>query len=1339
MHRRSFLKTTVLTSAGVMMLPAAASPSTGGAAPVTLEQLERNFELPPDVAKPWVFYMWMNGHVTQRGITLDLEAMQRMGIGGAICFNSAVGIARGPVDYAGAQWLDAVAHMVREARRLGLRLSLHNSPGYSGCGGPWIPPELSMQQLVWTEAYCQSDGRIVRKLDHPYAKHGYYRDAMVIAYPSLVVERGTMRERLLSIHLNGTEIDKDLLTDGNPETRIRVNSAGTIVVARGEEMPDLEQADAAHGGAPSVLVLAFDAPYEARAITILRKAEVPRDLFDGDRDHPPVFLLEASDDGKQYSRIGNVACSQLREMDAPSTLSFPAVTARYYRLSTTAPTWIADVQLHSGPRLAGWQGKTNNTRASSSGTTPAVESALLIDPAQVRDVTCSMRPDGLLDWAAPAGRWTILRIGHTTTGESPAAAPDAGRGLEIDKFSRKALDQHFTAFLDVVMQRLGSEVGATLSGITVDSYEAGKQNWTADFPGEFRARKYDLMRWMPAMTGRIVAQVEQTERFLWDVRKVQADLLSENFYGYYAERCHRLGLEFSAEPYGDGNLDSLQIGSHLDVPMSEFWTRYMYGSDTTSKQAASIAHAYGKSIVAAESFTAMPEHARWSDYPYSLKAEGDYFYSLGVNRLVFHTFVHQPYSTGRPGMTMGPFGMHVDRHNTWTEQAHAWTRYLQRSQYLLQHGKAVVDLCYFKGDEPESGVPDLYKFMPYGYAGDVIGADVLHHRVRIEQGRLKLPDGMSYRLCMMAPLAAILPATVRRLRDLVHDGMVLVVQNKPAAAAGQGGDAEVAALLAELYGELDGVHAREHRLGAGKVLWGLPLPDVLKLLDIPPDFQFRAQRPDAAIHYLHKTTADCEYYFISNHRRRAEVLEISLRSGARQPEIWHAETGKRQLCGGWDMVDGRLVMPLLLDPAGAVFVVLRAPASAPGPVAMLRDGAMPDWFAPQTSAKAMAAPYPDVTHDFTIGLWLKPDSTARSGRSMLFHPPSGAAAYGAGHVACGMSAGQNGVRVYESGVASTEVLFAAQAVSGWSHVVLVYRAGAPSIYIDGKLAAVGKPSSAIVHPGLETAVTPAHYTTFFEGNHTDPVLTRSALSPKQVLTLFAQGLPVPVMPDLPACIRTAHGRLAVLAWENGRYRIGRARHRDHHVTGCHQRAITGAWDVRLAPDSGTPSRLSLPELRSLRLHSHADVRHYAGTAVYLKSITITGQEMRQGRRIYLDLGRVEVIAELKVNGQAVAVLWKEPFMADITSFIKAGRNQLEIAVTTLWQNRLIGDEQLPQEQQYSRHGYVRQLPEWYLHEAPKPGARKAFSVWKHVTAGDPLLESGLLGPVRLLMPVEILI
>lgn len=1320
MQRRNFLKNTLITSAGIIAAPVFSHAgwfARRNELPYLIEDLAQYFINPPDSARPWVFYMWMNGNITKEGITLDLEAMKRMGIGGAICFNSAVGIPRGPVDYAGPEWMDSTVHAIQEAERLGLQLAIHNSPGYSGCGGPWVTPELSMQQLVWTETLYDTGKSSSITLPKPYAKHNYYQDAMVVAYPALSVEQGLMKDKLKRALLNGQEIDKQIITDGNPETKIRLETENGKVV----------------------LLLEFEQAFEARAIGILRKPEIPEDLFDGPRDHPPVFLFEYAVDGIHFKTIGKVSCPALREMDTPATLSFEAVSAKYFRLTANSATWLSEVELFSGPRLGGWSGKTSFTHGDFNGNTPNIASELLIQPEEVIDISKYLDASGKLNWKAPKGRWTILRIGHTTTGEEPAAHPDSGKGLEIDKFRKEALDFHFDTFLDKLINRVKANIGSGLKGITVDSWEAGKQNWTPDFPNEFLNRKkYEILSWMPALTGRIVGSIRETEAFLWDVRKVQADLLADNFYGHYADCSHKRGLEFYAEPYGDGNLDSLKIGEHLDVMMSEFWTRYMYGSDTTSKQAASVAHVYGKKIVAAESYTAMPELSKWTDYPYSLKAEGDYFFSLGVNRLVFHTFVHQPYTTGFPGMTMGPFGMHIDRNNTWTEQAFAWTGYLKRSQYLLQQGLAIADVCYFKGDEPESGVPDIYTFMPYGYAGDVIGADAFK-RFSIENAKIVLPDGMQYQVFVMAPLEAILPATLEKIIAMVDAGMTLVVNSKPQKTLGrQTKDEAIVGLIDQLYGKLDGQAVQVRKYGKGQVIWKKSMDAVFEHLGIAPDFAYTAEQQDAAIHYMHKKLKDAEFYFVSNHRRRTEKLVLSFRTSGQQPEIWNAEEGTYNKVAVYQDLNGRTVLPITLHQASSVFIVFRHKQITPIDQIVKNGNTV---LSNKSFPKAKASLYPDLSGNFTISLWAKPDTVARSGRSMLFHASQGELVYGKGHAVMALSAGQNGVRVYERSIQQAkEVLFAAAQLSGWTHISVVYQGGKPILFINGLLAATGKISIAIVHPGLGTPANQEQYTSYFEGNYTKPKLEKNAWSEADVLADFHKGLPAEIeLPEME--IRTAEDlKRNILFWENGMYQVKTGNvARTIKVNDCAVTKLEGSWNLEFPLGSAAPAKLQFPALTSLKDHPDFNVKHFSGTVLYQKALTLKKDAFQKGRRFFLDLGRVEVIAEVKINGKDVGVLWKEPYRAELTGLLQPGENHLEIRVTTLWQNRLIGDEQLPVENAYSVHGFIEKLPDWYVKNQPKPGQRKAFSVWHNLKKTDPLLESGLLGPVRLITAVDQLI
>jgi len=1325
MQRRTFFKNMSIGTTGLMLMPDFVRDSFGESTGHKLpdwDLLEKHFLHPPDSARPWVFWMWMNGNITKEGITLDLEAMKRMGIGGAICFNSAVGIPRGPVDYAGPEWMALTVHAVAEADRLGLQVSLHNSPGYSGTGGPWVTPEMSMQQLVWTETQLKNQENVLVQLPQPYARMGYYRDAYVLAYTSLPVETGLMQDKLMRVLANGKEIDKTIFFDGNSATKIRIEP---------------------HEGKPATLLLEFAEPFEARSITLTRKAEIPRDLFDGPRDHPPRFVLETSENGIDFVKIASFSCPELREMDTPAMQNFNKAKGTFYRLVTTDPTWISGVELHAAPRLAGWPGKTGWTHGSGGANESDLDVSMVIDPKSVIDLTSFMDKNGELKWNAPkAGNWTILRIGHTTTGEENAAHPDAGKGLEIDKFRKEALDFHLEKFSMLVVNHLKKFIDKSFIGFTTDSWEAGKQNWSTDFPAEFeKRRKYSLTQWMLAMTGRIVGSIGQTERFLWDVRKTQSELLSENYYGHWQEWCHQQGLQYHAEPYGDGNFDSLEIGQYLDVPMAEFWSRYIYGSDVTSKQAASLAHVYGRPVVAAEAFTGMPATSKWTDYPYSLKAEGDWFFTLGINRLVFHTFVHQPYTTGQPGMTMGPFGSHFDRNNTWTEQAYGWTEYLQRTQYLLQQGLTVADVCYFKGDEPESGVPDIYPQLPQGISGDVVGRDALFNRFSIRDGKILLPDGMSYRVCILAPVKTILPSTLKRLMELVTQGMVLVVSKKPEKSPGLSEtDLEVNKLVDQLFGNIDEASDVLKDYGKGKVFFGSPLIHVLDEIAVEPDFLYTSENQNATIHYIHKIVGEESVYYISNHRRRSEKIVCSFRISSMQPEIWVSETGKITQPACFETIRNRLRMPLEIGPAGSFFVIFRKKAEKGLLEKVTKDDVT--LIENKNFSRPIAARYKEVQNNFSISLWAKPDTFAHGGRSMLFHPSEGEFIYGSGHSVCGMGAGQNGVFVYErSRGRSTNVLTFNGALEGWTHLVLIYSQGVPVLFVNGTKALQGRPSGNIVHPGLETPVLLDQLTSYFEGNFTRPELYRQIFSEEEVRKLFEKGLPDTQLLS-PAQFRiNKAGKLEGCFLENGIYEIANSSGKIEKtaINDCSQKLLDGSWIIRFPKGSGAPDQIEVPNLISLIRHPNFDVKHFSGTCSYYKKISLIAEDFFSGRKFFLDLGRVEVIAKVIVNGKEAGIYWKEPFIADITELVKMGDNEIQVYVTNLWANRLIGDEHLPVENEYSKDRFILKLPDWYRKNLPKPGERIAFSVWHNLEKTDPLLESGLLGPVRLILGKEKLI
>lgn len=1315
MQRRAFIKKSVITATGTIVLPVFTRGGLLTEAGITSQSIswqdvESNFQHPPASARPWVFWQWMNGNITKEGITLDLEAMKRMGIGGALCFNNAVGIPRGPVDYASEAWMSATEHAVKEAQRLGLEIMLHNSPGYSGTGGPWVPPAFSMQQLVWTESLIEGGMQINMELPKPYAKHSFYQDACIIAYPALLVEKRLMQKDLKEIWVDGKQIDKGILTDGNPETKVRMEPKGSD---------------------HSILTLVFSQAFEARAISVLRKAEVPKDLFDGPRDHPPRFILEVSDDGQSFEEVCEIAMPALREMDNPGIQQFDAVKGTFFRLLSSSPTWISNIELHAGPRLENWTAKTHYGPGNLEMQTKMFDTSLYIKSAEVLDISDQVQ-EGILRWEAPTGRWIVLRIGHTTTGEEVGAHPDSGKGLEIDKFRRDALDLHFDHFLESVIQRLKPYIGTSFMGVTSDSWEAGKQNWTVDFPREFlKLRGYAITKWIPALTGRIVDNIDETERFLWDFRKTHADLLALNYYAYYQEKMHAHGLQYHAEPYGDGTFDSLQLAQYLDVPMSEFWTRYIYGSDMTSKQAASVAHVGGKPIVAAEAFTGMPLTAKWTGYPYAFKAEGDWFFTLGINRLALHTFVHQPYTTGFPGMTMGPFGTHFDRNNTWAEQAYGWLGYLTRAQYLLQQGLWVADVCYFKGDEPTSGIPDVSPLLPFGYKCDVIGPDALN-LIAIRDKHIILPHGMRYKLMMLAPMTHISVKSVTKLKELVFEGLTLWVTNKPVNTLGRSEDETLLhQLIATLYGDLDGKQVTERSYGKGKIYWGVSIEELLDNLQLRPDFAYHGTKQGAAVHFCHKIIEDKDVYFVSNHKRERAAITASFRVEGGIPLIWNAETGEQTDALCYQTNNKTFILPMVLEPAGSYFVIFKKEQQKK--IALLsiqKDGE----YLLNSGVKSMLyTSYPTIQNNFSVALWVKPDTYAHPNKSMIFHPPQGELLYGKGHTAVGMSAGQNGVILYErSKGKSTVVLVSNKPLEGWTHLALVYEEGKPVLYQNGVQVASVPGSKMFVHPGWNTPALDEQYNSYFEGNLTDKYTANRSLSSSEVKDLYDRGLP---QPPAPFPIQwTGSINEGLLCFANGMYRIntGEVEHK-FVVNQVREVPIEGEWQLHFQKDRGVDRIVVLPKLISLHKHTDFNIKHFSGTVSYIRQVYCDKTFLAKHRKIFLDLGRVEVLAEVMINGTVVGNIWKEPYVLDVSNALKQGNNTLCIKVSTLWPNRLIGDEYLPLENDYSEHQFIRKLPSWYYNNQVKPGRRVSFATWKHFNKQAPLLEAGLLGPVKWLI------
>ena len=989
------------------------------------EALEKQFQNPPDSARPWVFWFTLNGNWNKEGVTADLEAMARAGIGGVISMEVDKGPPKGPVDYAGPDWMDLIGHACREAKRLGLEINLTNGGGWDGSAGPWITPELSMQKVVWTETTVEAGAPAPIVLPQPKAERGFYRDIAVLAMPLPCVD-------------------------------FRI-------------------------------------------------------------DH---YVQKSLSQGAKGGNEGN----NISQPPLPAT--FP----------------------------------------------PAPEGSV-ISRKDILDLTKNMGADGKLDWTPPAGKWLVMRFGHSTTGRENDPAPAVGRGLECDKLSKEAITFHFNQLVGKVVEKNRELAGQAkaLVGVHVDSWECGEQNWTPSMREDFRTRRgYDLVSFLPVLSGRVVDSTEASERFLWDFRQTIGDLMLENYAGTLQSLARQNGLRFTAEAY-DAFSDNMAYAGRTDEPMGEFWGGFARHYNIT--EMASAAHTYGKPIVGAEAFTSGPNE-RWLSHPGSLKVGADWAMCEGVNRFVFHRWAVQPWLNVAPGMMMGPWGLQYERTQTWWEFSKPWHEYLSRCQYLLRQGLFVADIAYLT---PEGSPREFSRKPPEGamsgdrirsgYGWDACSPEVVLTRMEAKDGRLVLPDGMSYRALVLPESETISPALLKKIKEFAEAGVMIVGHAKPPRQAqsvahmGED-DSAVAKEAAELW-------------ASGKILSGKTAQQFLAEKGVPPDFT-----STPLLRYIHRRSGDTDIYFIANTEARRVDVVANFRVSGKQPELWWPDTGRTEKCVAFQESGDITTVNFQLEQRGSVFVIFRSPTPAMDLVVVLSHAGRQLW-----------------------SLDPKSDQPANRNESPVPSP-----------TLSGGEANAVTLRAWELGRYDLQ-------------------------FASGKIKT------------LE-------------------------------------------VPEIPA-----------------------------------QQTIAGPWNVHFNPKAGGPGDVSLAQLEDWSKRPEDGIKYYSGTAIYKTAFTLDPALAKAD--LILDLGKVEVIAEVTLNGQNLGTLWKPPYRVDVSQAVRPGANELVVKIVNLWPNRQIGDENLPEDSKRDADGTVTSWPEWLLKSEPSPTGRIAFATLRLWKKGEPLQPSGLIGPVTL--------
>ncbi|MBI5833010.1 MAG: hypothetical protein HZB16_12000 [Armatimonadetes bacterium] len=1292
-------------------------------APLAAQDLTAGFADPPRAAKPQTWWHWMNGNITAAGLTKDIEEMRKVGLGGAQIFNVDDGIPAGRVNYLSPEWIKLFRHAISEADRNGLEMCFHNCAGWSSSGGPWVTPAEGMQKLVWTEAHLVGPGRPKAPLAQPQKVQNHYVPIAVLAFPTPRAEQHSLAEAKPTVTVTpapATAVDFARLTDGNNGTAVTLAKP-----AAGTEL---------------ALTFAFAAPFAARSLTIQGGP--------GRQAHRGV--LEASDDGTNFRRVDVFAISA--EGGRAST-TFAAARAKVWRVRFTGfdsrarAVALAEVDLSGAARIDDWPRKAGFDRADNQppAAGPEVDADARLDRAQMIDLSDKCAADGTLDWDAPTGDWTILRLGHTCTGKDNHPSPEPGRGLEVDKLSYEAVTSFWDKGVKPILDACEPFVGKSLTQTLIDSYEVGFQTWTPKFAAEFTKRRgYDPKLYLPAMTGRVVDSLAVSERFLWDVRRTLGELFDENYYGRFAELAAQRGMSLAAEPYGNGNFDGLTAGGYATLPMTEFWSG-SGGDEFGGKLAGSIAHTYGRSVVGAESFTASPENGAWRNDPWSIKALGDRMWCAGVSRFIFHRYAHQPWTDLKPGMTMSRWGMHFEWPITWWEQAPAWTKYLARGQFLLQSGVYAADALVFVGDNSPNNAVGRGT-LPAGYDYDCADPTILG-RLKVADGQLTLPHGSRYRVLVLPESDTMLPESLAKVQALLEAGAT-VVGPKPSRSPSlkPGSDAEVQKLASAVWGDLDGKTKTQRAVGRGTLVWGKPLAAVLTDMKLSPDLEFAG--PEAgSMRWLHRRAGNQEIYFLASWSDRSHELSATFRVGNLLPELFHADTGVIEPAPLWQRVDGRTRVTLPFEGRGSVFVVFRKPlGGAVGVASVARTG------------EAMTAPGVEAA---------KPDELIIDSARYGVFPEAGDRVDVTEKVRAMVAAGQRAIPATNAMAGSdpanqvVKSLKVVYTLNGQQKTVVVEEnsnlevpAGATvekAVYglVEGEepqaqfvdvtkiLNDAVKNGRLQLQCGNDLAGDPANMTvkeTRVE-YRLNGVRRSARVAENAVLTLPASSGGATLLPEPYDLAIGANGRPRLTAWAPGAFEFGLSGGKTAKLdiaTGPRQAAVPGPWKLSFPPNWGAPASVTLDKLISWTEHTEAGVRYFSGTAEYQRNLDVPADWVGANRRLVLDLGRVVNFAELFVNGKSQGVLWKPPFRYDLTGVAKAGSNDIRVRVTNLWPNRLIGDEQIDDGRQWGGDGRLLAWPQWILDGKPKPNdGRYTWTTWRHYTKDSELLPSGMLGPVVL--------
>ncbi len=917
-----------------------------------MDGMKADFHHPPAETRPGCYWYWLNDNISKEGITKDLEAMARVGIGRAYIghiYNYKPESERGPGDerymtplgdvkFMSDAWWEAVQWAVKEADRCGVEIGFFNSPGWSQSGGPWMKPSQSMRYIAHSETVITGGREVDQIIPAPevttfpmaggsrptqtgpkFTKKDF-QDVRLIAFRQPESEADDIDMKGVTASSGSIEEVKNLFDD-SAETFATFSGGNDLIIDL--TLPDMT---GVKSGIQSIKIKPLDIRYTLRC------------------------KIESSSDGKTYQQIGDYSEQRghqgAKKRDA-ILIPFRETRASYLRLifNVSKTVRFDEMSLSRSAVVGGYVRKQlGETDPSTNPDWDAYvwheqgESAVgsVVISGDVVDLSDKMDADGRLKWDAPAGNWVVLRMGMIPMGTQNAPSSPESRGLEVDKMNREHVESLFDGMVGEFLRKTPVKERKALKYIIADSYETGPQNWTDGFAEKFGTRFGYSPEWfMPVLTGRVVDNPNVSERFLWDMRRLIVEGIAYDYVGGLREVCNRNDLTLWLEDYGHWGFPSefLLYGSQSNQVGGEFWIGGVR-DNIECRAAVSCAHTYGKKSIYAESFTS---GYNFRESPASIKKWCDWVYGVGVNHLILHVYIHQP-DERKPGIIQW-FGTDFNRHNTWFEQSKGFIDYTRRSSVLLKAGVPVIDVAYYIGENAPMMQGPRDPELPDGYEFDFINSDVLINRTSVEDGRIVVKDGPGYAVLVLPKQKRMRPEVAEAIKRLVDQGATIIgprplqspsLENYPAC------DETLGQIAGELWGAVDGETVRMGRYGKGYVYDGVSLEEVLTHNGIEQDVRIISDSEircasagsdnigigrRGGIVFNHRTGEKTDIYFLANTSNEAVDFTASFRCTGRRPSLWNAVTGEINEAAAFMQEEGRTLIPLHLEASESIFVV----------------------------------------------------------------------------------------------------------------------------------------------------------------------------------------------------------------------------------------------------------------------------------------------------------------------------------------------------------------------------------------------------------------------------------